>query len=742
MSEMTITKALNLLSQAVSHRKDWRKEARNDFEFVAGHQWSEEDRTVMMNSTRPFVTFNEIGPIADAIAGHEVANRQEVSYLPRHIGAAGVNEVLTGAAEWIREECDAEHEESAAFYDAICCGEGWTDTEIDYDQDLDGRIEITKVNPLEIDVDPMAHKKNYADAKWVCRSKIYDRNDAEELWPKGQFEAAGQSRDSNSPVDVIAAAFYISDSGADGRNDHEYLDKVLIHDFQWWEHKPVYRIPARLIPPEAGFLIMHGYSMAQAATAEAPLEDEPLLEPKDMTPDSNGLITLDSDQWNKIKELLRHIEPLKQKRRCYYRMYFSGEEELETKETPTSKAFTYEAITAKYDRKKACWYGIVRGMKDPQKWENKFFSSSLETLATSGKGGLLVEPDAFVDPRAAEEDWADPSKNVYVNEGVIAGEKIMPRPSSSPPAQIFTLMQMAREGIKNTGGVNPEVMGLSQALDPSGVMEDGRRQSGLNMLSYLFDALRLYRKRSGRTLLEMIKKFIPEGRLVRISGPDGAQYVPLAYKDMTSEYDVIVDEAPTAPDVKQRVWDNFVKVTESLPPGSMPPQATMIFMDYAPFPAALVQKLKQMAQQIASQPPPPNPMLQAKVQETQANAQLKGAQAANLQNQGQQDMMIAQEEQQTEKIRAAAEIMTANAKIQQVHAEAPMHQAKAIAGVAGAVADIHGANAQMAQAHAATVGAQTQVAMAPHQLAQAQQKTEQGNIALRTAQLPPKKEPK
>lgn len=727
MPDMTVTKALMLVAQSVGHRRDWRDSAKEDFEFVAGHQWSEDDKLRLDNSQRPRVTFNEIGPIADAIAGHEVANRQEVSYLPRHIGNTGVNEVLTGAAEWIREECDAEQEESMAFYDATVCGEGWTDTEIDYDQDLDGRIEICRVDPLQMDVDPLAHKKNYADAKWVCRTKIYEREDAEELWPDGNFEAVGVNRESNRPIDVITAAFYRSDSGAEGR-DSEGQGQVLIHDFQWWEHESIYRVPAKLIPPQIGFLIIHGYSMEQAATANAPLKDEPLLEPKHLTPDSNGLITLDSEQWGKIKDLLRHIQPLKQKRRCYYRMYFSGEEELETKETPTKRSFTYEAITAKYDRKDQCWFGIVRGMKDPQKWENKFFSSSLETLASSGKGGLIIEADVFEDPRAAEEDWADPSKNVYVTQGAIAGQKLMPRPANNAPPQIFTLMQMAREGIKNTGGVNPEVMGLSQALDPSGVMEEGRKQAGLNMLNYLFDALRLYRKRAGRTLLEMIKCYIPEGRLVRIAGPEGAQYVPLAYDDMTSEYDVIVDEAPNAPDVKQRVWDNYVKLQESLPPGTIPPQAAMLFMDYAPFPAGLVQKLKKLG----SQPPPPNPMLQAKVQETQANAQLKGAQAQNLQQKGQQDAAIAGIALQTEQVRAGAELANAQAGIEKVKAEFPGHQAKAVADIAGAVADVHSAHAQTIQAH-------TQAALAPHQLAQAENKTAQSHISLQQSLTKPEK---
>ena len=610
---MNIEEAQRLLARSVAKRRQWRSEAREDFAFVAGHQWSEEDATQMDESLRPRTTFNNIAPVADAIAGHEVANRQEVSYLPRQVGASGVNEVLTAAAEWVREECDAEHEESDAFYDATVCGEGWTDTELDYEVDLDGRIDIARVDPLEMDVDPSSTRKNHADAKWVCRSKVYARKEALALWPEGEFAAPDGTREPDSPVDVIAAAFYRSDSGSGGRNPGEG-DKVIVHDFQWWETEPVYRVPLQQLGPERAFLMVN-----------TPDEQGSfLLPPHKLQPDAQGLITLDEDEYGRVESLLEGVQVLKQKRRRYRRMYFSGDELLEELETPTGDSFTYKAMTAKRDRKHKCWYGIVRAMKDPQRWANKFMSSMLEIISTSGKGGLLYEPDAFLNLREAEEDWADPARNVAMTEGAIAGNKIMPRPVNQMPPQMMALMQYAEAALKSVAGVNPEVMGLSRALDPSGVMEEGRRQSGLNMLAYLFDGLRRYRKEQGRLMLKMIRKYMPQGRLIRVTGPDGAQYVPLVYDDLTVDYDVIVDEAPTAPNVKQRTWEAFTLLAGQLPQ-IITPQVALIALDYAPFPAAMVQKLKQQAQ---ATPPAaaPDPVTQAEMANLNASTALKAAQ--------------------------------------------------------------------------------------------------------------------
>jgi hypothetical protein len=77
---------------------NWRKEAREDFDFEAGEQLNEEDKAILQDATRPIVIFNRVGTTVDCVAGQEVGNRQEVQFLPRRLGVAKKNELLTSAA--------------------------------------------------------------------------------------------------------------------------------------------------------------------------------------------------------------------------------------------------------------------------------------------------------------------------------------------------------------------------------------------------------------------------------------------------------------------------------------------------------------------------------------------------------------------------------------------------------------------------------------------------------------------
>jgi hypothetical protein len=89
-----------------------------------------------------------------------------------------------------------------------------------------------------------------------------------------------------------------------------------------------------------------------------------------------------------------------------------------------------------------------------------------------------------------------------------------------------------------------------------------------------------------------------------------------------------MDEAPTAPNVKQRTWEAFTLLATQVPQ-LITPQVAMIALDYSPFPNAMVQKLKQQAQGQA-QTSAPDQVTQAEVANLNASAALKGAQAEKV----------------------------------------------------------------------------------------------------------------
>src|SRR6266702_172665 len=161
------------------HIAKWREKAKEDYDFVAGAQWSDDDKAALSEQLRPAITFNRLGTIIDAVTGYEVNNRQEVRFIPRQLGQSPVNELLTGAAKWLRDECDAEDEESDAFLDMVVCGLGSTETHMSYDEDPEGKALIDRVDPLEAIWDPSATKRNLSDARFVGRVRRMPRSEVE-----------------------------------------------------------------------------------------------------------------------------------------------------------------------------------------------------------------------------------------------------------------------------------------------------------------------------------------------------------------------------------------------------------------------------------------------------------------------------------------------------------------------------------------------------------------------------------
>jgi hypothetical protein len=122
----------------------------------------QDKKPILQDAKRPIVIFNRVGTTVDCVAGQEVGNRQEVQFLPRRQGVVKKNELLTSAAKWFCQQCDAEDEESDAFRDLVVCGMGWTETRLDYRDNLEGDPKVDRVDPLEMVWDSGAKSETWS----------------------------------------------------------------------------------------------------------------------------------------------------------------------------------------------------------------------------------------------------------------------------------------------------------------------------------------------------------------------------------------------------------------------------------------------------------------------------------------------------------------------------------------------------------------------------------------------------
>lgn len=628
--------------KASAHWSTWRAEAAEDYEFYAGEQWSEEDRMFLDRQGRPASSFNRVAPMIDAVAGSEVSNRQEITYIPREMGDTGVNESYSAAAKYFRDECDAEDEESAAFLDCLTCGVGWTETRLDYDTDPDGTIVVERVDPFEIYVDPAAKRQNFVDARYIFRVRDMSKAEVEAEWPgatkrivPGAFAWGHMNDDDDEeePHHTIHGQQYEMGKGSVGSNVRKRDYRVV--QYQYKTHNNVYRV---------------------------------------LDPTTGKEVTFAQDRYDRLKKMFEAMggdapPAVKQKRLEVRRAFFLGDECLEDGPAPCVTEFSFKAITGKRNRKDGTWYGLVRPMKDPQRWANKFFSQILHIINSNAKGGLLAEADAFDDPRDAETRWAEADSIIWMKSGGI--NRVMNKPIPGVPADISNMMQLSIQALRDVTGINLEMLGMSENVQ-AGVLEYQRRQSGLMILATLFNSLRRYRKEQGRLMLYMMREYIPDGTLIRIQSQEGAQYVQLMKDEQVAQYDVVVDDAPTSPNLKEQVFAVMQVIAPQLVQMGVriPPEA----LEYLPLPEALVRAIQQAnAPAEGEQQDPPEvqafkAQIQLEQQKAMMQAQLQKQKADNEMSLRQQEIDLNTQSQaaklQLERERADMQSQLEYAKLQ------------------------------------------------------------------------------
>ncbi|WP_375706885.1 portal protein [Bartonella sp. AA126HLJHH] len=547
----------------IDHVEKWRKNAQEDYDFYNGRQWNEQDLAVLHEQNRPVMTFNRIAPLINAVIGAERNNKRQVQFIPRQEGAAFANQILTGAAEWFRDEADGEYEDSDAFQDAIICGMGWTDTRLDYEQDPQGKPIIARLDPMKMVWDASAVKSNLIDAQrlWYIDEKPLAV--AQQMFPNVHWSDLHadwvKHQSFLQPTSDGMTQSYQSERGYQGEEGSGYQrpKMVTLVECRWFEREVVYKV----------------------------------LEPL-----SGKFVDYSEQDFQNLSKTFPHVQATRLNRKIVKRA-FLGRKLLEAPDKPLvpPNQLGWECITGTFDKLSRQFYGIVRPTKDPQRWANKYFSQVMHLLNSQSKGGIMAERDAFDDDRQAVESWARADSITWLKSGAVSGGRIQPKPVAQFPQGFFQLFNEAKSALEQVTGLSSEFIG-TRAVNQPGILEQQRRQSSLNLLASFFDGLRRYRQRQGKIILYLIQNYLSDGRLVRIAGDENAQYVPLTREMVTSlEYDIVVDDAPTSLNEKERT---FALIMQLLPlmQNFATPEIMLDLLRYSPLPASLIHKIAIKAQ--------------------------------------------------------------------------------------------------------------------------------------------------
>ena len=78
-----LSEARNNVKKALQLTSEWRKSAKEDYDFMRGKQWTDADLKVMKQKSRPAITINRIRPVVNLLSGYAAQNKTEPDFLPR-----------------------------------------------------------------------------------------------------------------------------------------------------------------------------------------------------------------------------------------------------------------------------------------------------------------------------------------------------------------------------------------------------------------------------------------------------------------------------------------------------------------------------------------------------------------------------------------------------------------------------------------------------------------------------------
>ena len=529
-SQEGIEKFRTWFRAAVDSAEDWQEEAREDYDFFEGRQWTETEKQAFFKSGRPAITINRIKPLMNVLSGYQRLNRYDIEFLPRTGDDVEICQVRKGMTKYVMDKCDYDSQESVAFMDAAIGGIGWISVTYKVDDETgDGEAVLERENPFGVYVDPEAHKDDFSDAGYICLAKWVDKGELSQMFPERKDEIEAQ------------CAMYDSAELDTGRKDDNVIwckkDLQKVRLVQCWYKEMVdktyYRLrDGREIPQEE-------------VTIEMFLAGEiDVSEPRTVRiPEVRVCAFFDRVLLEDMPSPYMHGEFPLVPVTCYYYGIDGGE------------------IPA----------GFVRDLKDPQREINKRRIQMLHILDNASNGGGWIEQDAMTPEQMKEfeEFGTMPGHYQKVAPMALSGGKIREREMISPPMALIQAESQATRDMPAISGINEALMGVDIPSESSGRAIELKQKQAITHIAPMFDNLRRAKKRIAFLLWGrqgrpgIIPQFYTEDKVYRIEGRNGQQFIPVNHPVVVGQDPIAGPIIATMNDLSQGDFDIVVSDTQA-----------------------------------------------------------------------------------------------------------------------------------------------------------------------------------
>ena len=454
---------------AVDSGQRWREEAKEDYEFMAGKQWTDKELETFHNTGRPTITINRIKPLLNILSGYQRLNRYDIDFLGRTNDDVELCQVRRGITKYVMDRCDYDTVESQVFMDCAIGGVGWFNIRYKFDHEIqDGEAVIERVDPFGLYVDPEAHELDFSDAKFLILAKWVGKDELKQVYPE--------------QADAIENNFALYDTTENESEQRIEIDPLYYSG----ELKKVRVVECWYKERE----------LQQVATATGQIAQIPVTAVK-------LCVFFDRTLLEEIPSPYQHGEfpyvPM------LYHYYGVGD-------TPA---------------------GFVRDLKDPQRELNKRRVQELHLLDTSANGGGFIEEGAMTPDQESEFKRMNniPGHYQKVLPTALTGGKIQEREPKNPPAAIIQAQQQSAEDLKSISGINESLLGVDVPSQASGRAIELRQKQAVTHLATIFDNLRRAKKKIANLLwgrrghAGVIPQFYTAEKVYRVEGENGQQFV-------------------------------------------------------------------------------------------------------------------------------------------------------------------------------------------------------------------------